>query len=98
MLHLAGTLAFALNGVLTAIRTVQPDIVGVITFAMITAIGGGIIRDILARSLGPQTPRTPQPRSGGSLPTSCRGSARGPYRPARPDAAVVPVEISWSGA
>lgn len=54
-LDLAGTFAFALNGALTAIRTVRLDIVGVITLAMITAIGGGIIRDILINALPPAT-------------------------------------------
>lgn len=54
-LDLAGTFAFALNGALTAIRTVRLDIVGVITLAVITAIGGGIIRDILIDALPPAT-------------------------------------------
>src|SRR6185503_21148585 len=46
-LDLAGTLAFALNGALTALRVARLDIVGVITLGMITALGGGIIRDVL---------------------------------------------------
>ena len=54
-LDLTGTFAFALNGALTALRTVRLDIVGVITLAMITAIGGGIIRDILINALPPAT-------------------------------------------
>ncbi len=54
-LDLTGTFAFALNGALTAIRTVRLDIVGVITLAMITAIGGGIIRDVLIDALPPAT-------------------------------------------
>jgi len=54
-LDLTGTFAFAVNGALTAIRTVRLDIVGVITLAMITAIGGGIIRDILIDALPPAT-------------------------------------------
>jgi uncharacterized membrane protein YeiH len=54
-LDLTGTFAFAVNGALTAIRTVRLDIVGVITLAMITAIGGGIIRDILINALPPAT-------------------------------------------
>jgi uncharacterized membrane protein YeiH len=54
-LDLTGTFAFALNGALTAIRTVRLDIVGVITLAMITAIGGGVIRDILINALPPAT-------------------------------------------
>jgi uncharacterized membrane protein YeiH len=47
VLDLAGTFAFALNGALTAVRAVQVDIVGVVTLGMITAVGGGILRDVL---------------------------------------------------
>jgi uncharacterized membrane protein YeiH len=54
-LDLTGTFAFALNGALTAIRTVRLDIVGVVTLGMITAIGGGIVRDILIDALPPAT-------------------------------------------
>jgi len=55
VLDLAGTFAFGLNGALTAVRTVRLDIVGVITLGMITALGGGIIRDILLDDLPPAT-------------------------------------------
>jgi uncharacterized membrane protein YeiH len=54
-LDLAGTFAFALNGGLTAVRTAHLDIVGVITLGMITAVGGGIIRDVLLGALPPAT-------------------------------------------
>jgi uncharacterized membrane protein YeiH len=54
-LDLAGTFAFALNGALTAVRAARLDIVGVITLGMITALGGGILRDILIDSLPPAT-------------------------------------------
>jgi uncharacterized membrane protein YeiH len=54
-LDLTGTFAFALNGALTALRTARLDIVGVITLAMTTALGGGIIRDILINALPPAT-------------------------------------------
>ncbi|MGY1763683.1 trimeric intracellular cation channel family protein [Geodermatophilus sp. SYSU D00779] len=47
VLDLLGTFAFALNGALTALRVVRLDIVGVVTLGMITALGGGIIRDVL---------------------------------------------------
>src|SRR5918997_660736 len=46
-LYLHATFAFALNGALTALRVVRLDIVGVVTLGMITALGGGIIRDVL---------------------------------------------------
>ena len=54
-LDLAGIFAFALNGALTAIRLARLDVVGVLTLGMITALGGGIIRDILLDSLPPAT-------------------------------------------
>jgi uncharacterized membrane protein YeiH len=55
VLDLAGTFAFALNGALTALRVARLDIVGVVTLGMITAVGGGIIRDVLLDSLPPAT-------------------------------------------
>lgn len=55
VLDLAGTFAFALNGALTAIRVVRLDIVGVVTLGMFTALGGGVIRDILLGALPPAT-------------------------------------------
>ena len=55
VLDLAGTFAFALNGALTAVRVAHVDIVGVVTLGMITALGGGIIRDILLDALPPAT-------------------------------------------
>src|SRR4051794_18898044 len=54
-LDLAGTFAFAVNGALTAMRGAKLDIVGVVALAMITALGGGIIRDILIDRLPPAT-------------------------------------------
>jgi uncharacterized membrane protein YeiH len=54
-LDLAGTFAFALNGALTAIRVARLDIVGVVALGMITALGGGIIRDVLLGALPPAT-------------------------------------------
>jgi uncharacterized membrane protein YeiH len=54
-LDLAGTFAFALNGALTAVRATRLDIVGVIALGMITALGGGITRDILIDDLPPAT-------------------------------------------
>jgi uncharacterized membrane protein YeiH len=54
-LDLTGTFAFSLNGALTAVRAVRLDIVGVVTLGMITALGGGITRDVLINSLPPAT-------------------------------------------
>jgi uncharacterized membrane protein YeiH len=55
VLDLAGTFAFALNGALTAIKVARLDIVGVITLGMFTALGGGMIRDVLLGALPPAT-------------------------------------------
>ncbi|MFW6188054.1 MAG: trimeric intracellular cation channel family protein [Actinomycetota bacterium] len=54
-LDLTGTFAFGLNGALTAVRVTRLDIVGVIALGMITALGGGIIRDVLLDDLPPAT-------------------------------------------
>jgi hypothetical protein len=45
-LHLAGVLVFALSGGLAAVRT-RLDVFGVVVVAIVTAIGGGILRDTL---------------------------------------------------
>ena len=55
VLDLTGIFAFALNGALTATRVVRLDIVGVVTLGMFTALGGGVIRDILLGALPPAT-------------------------------------------
>ena len=47
ILDLMGTFAFALNGGLTAVRAARVYLVGVITLGMITAMGGGILRDMM---------------------------------------------------
>lgn len=54
-LDLMGTFAFALNGALTAVRAAHVDVVGVITLGMVTAVGGGIIRDVLLGAVPPAT-------------------------------------------
>jgi uncharacterized membrane protein YeiH len=53
VLDLIGTFAFGLNGALTAVRAVRLDIVGVVTLGVITALGGGIIRDVLIGDVPP---------------------------------------------
>ena len=55
LLDLLGTFAFALNGALTAVRHVRIDIIGVLTLGMITAMGGGILRDVMLNDLPPAT-------------------------------------------
>lgn len=54
-LDLTGTFAFGLNGALTAVRAARLDVVGVVALGMITALGGGAIRDVLIGSIPPAT-------------------------------------------
>lgn len=55
VLDLIGTFAFGLNGALTAVRAARLDIVGVVTLGVITALGGGIMRDVLIGDVPPAT-------------------------------------------
>lgn len=57
-LDLTGTFVFALNGALTAIEAARVDVVGVVTLGVITAIGGGALRDLLIGAI-PLPPRGP---------------------------------------
>jgi uncharacterized membrane protein YeiH len=50
---LLGTFAFALNGALTAARMVRLDIVGVLVLGIVTATGGGLMRDVLLGAVPP---------------------------------------------
>ncbi len=50
---LLGTVTFALNGAMTALRRVRLDIVGVLSLGVITAIGGGLVRDMLLGATPP---------------------------------------------
>jgi uncharacterized membrane protein YeiH len=52
-LDLTGTFAFALNGALTAIRFARLDVVGVLTLGIVTAVGGGILRDLVIGATPP---------------------------------------------
>jgi uncharacterized membrane protein YeiH len=54
-LDLTGTFAFGLNGALTAVRAARLDVVGVVSLGMITALGGGVIRDVLIGAVPPAT-------------------------------------------
>ena len=52
-LDLSGTFVFAVNGALTGLRAARLDIVGMVTLGMVTAVGGGIIRDVLIAAVPP---------------------------------------------
>jgi uncharacterized membrane protein YeiH len=53
VLDLTGTFVFGLNGALTAVRAARLDVVGVLTLGVITALGGGITRDVLIGAIPP---------------------------------------------
>ena len=55
VLDLLGTFAFALNGALTAIRAVRLDVVGVFALGAVTAVGGGVVRDLVIGATPPAT-------------------------------------------
>ncbi|HVE98015.1 MAG TPA: trimeric intracellular cation channel family protein [Mycobacteriales bacterium] len=59
-LDLIGTFAFAVNGAMTAMRSARLDVVGIVTLGMITALGGGVIRDVLLGSTPPATFQDPR--------------------------------------
>ncbi len=50
--ELIGVVAFALSGALTAVRK-NMDIVGILLLAVATALGGGIIRDVIIGNIPP---------------------------------------------
>ena len=52
VLDTIGTVAFALSGAMTAIKK-KMDILGVVILGMVTAVGGGMIRDIVLGILPP---------------------------------------------
>ena len=47
LLDLAGTIAFAVYGALSAIRYTRLDLVGVLVLGSVTAMGGGAMRDAI---------------------------------------------------
>lgn len=58
VLDMIGTVAFALSGAMTAIKK-KMDILGVMILGMITAVGGGMMRDIILGIMPPQAFREP---------------------------------------
>jgi len=52
-LDLTGTFVFAVNGALTGLEEARLDIVGMVALGMVTAAGGGIVRDILIGAVPP---------------------------------------------
>ena len=58
ILEIIGTIAFAASGALTAVKK-QMDLLGVIVLGIVTAVGGGIIRDLILGITPPLTFRDP---------------------------------------
>lgn len=58
VLEIIGTVAFAVSGAMVAIGK-KMDILGVLVLGVTTAIGGGIIRDILMGKFPPESLRNP---------------------------------------
>jgi uncharacterized membrane protein YeiH len=52
-LDLSGTFVFAVNGALTGLEAARLDIVGMVALGIVTAAGGGIVRDVLIGALPP---------------------------------------------
>ena len=57
-MDLLGTIAFAVSGAITAIRK-NMDIFGVIVLAVVTATGGGLLRDVIIGDVPPVMFRNP---------------------------------------
>ncbi len=58
VLEVIGTVAFAVSGALTAVRK-KLDIFGIVMLGFTTALGGGIIRDVLLGVIPPMAFRNP---------------------------------------
>lgn len=57
-MEIIGTIAFAVSGALVGIQK-KMDILGVCTLGIITAVGGGVIRDIIIGTIPPTAFRNP---------------------------------------
>ena len=58
VLELIGTLSFAVSGAMTALKK-HMDVLGVCVLGLVTACGGGVLRDILMGNLPPVMFRDP---------------------------------------
>lgn len=58
LLEMLGTVAFAVSGALVGIEK-KMDVFGVITLGMTTAVGGGIVRDVILGRVPPMAFQTP---------------------------------------
>lgn len=58
VIEMVGTIAFAISGAMTGIEK-KMDIFGIVILGLTTAVGGGIIRDLIIGVTPPQTFRNP---------------------------------------
>lgn len=58
VMEIIGTIAFAVSGAMTGIEK-KMDIFGIAILGLTTAVGGGVLRDILTGCIPPQTFRNP---------------------------------------
>ena len=58
VLELVGTLAFAASGAITALKK-NMDLFGVCILGLTTAVGGGVIRDVILGATPPATFQSP---------------------------------------
>ena len=58
ILEIIGTIAFSVSGAVVGIRK-KMDILGVVTLGIITAVGGGVIRDLIIGAVPPTAFRNP---------------------------------------
>ena len=58
VIELAGTMAFAASGAMTGMKK-DMDIFGICILALTTAVGGGVIRDLILGNTPPNTFRSP---------------------------------------
>lgn len=58
LLELAGTMAFAASGAMTGLKK-NMDIFGVCILGLTTAVGGGVIRDVILGNTPPATFQDP---------------------------------------
>ena len=75
VLELIGTVAFAVSGAIVGIKK-QMDLLGVIVLGVCTAVGGGIVRDLILGITPPATFQDPVYRVRSHVPAACARPCR----------------------
>ena len=57
--EILGTIAFSISGAIEAMKR-EMDLLGVLVLGLVTAVGGGILRDVLMGALPPAALRNPR--------------------------------------